>query len=224
MKIQDLYPSKYLKGEDLQGRSVTVTIEKLTLEKMGQSQESKPVLSFVGARKSLVLNRTNALVIARLYGDETNLWAGKAVTLFATAIRAFGENHTVVRVSPTKPNSPTKPTKGGDPSQPTENQLDDLEDIADDVDDDVPFTHHADDENAQPDFTPAGDDDAPAAWHSPPAAQVWAIQEGYAANAEDARKLWLEAVKACGGYDRTKAPVVYAKYVEMLRSRQPVGV
>ena len=221
MNILKCFPSKYVKAVDLSGREITVQIARISIEEVGTPPdvEQKPVLYFVNATKGLILNKTLGLTVAQLYGNETDGWTGKWVILYPTQVRAFGKVHDVIRIKPQIPPKSTKPTS--QPSEPSESQLDDLDDVIDAEDvDDVPFTHQAADDDAQPDFAP---DDAPATaqWHSPPAAQAWAIEQGLAANAEDARKLWLEAVKACQGFDRTKAPVVYAKYVEMLRARQP---
>jgi hypothetical protein len=160
MKVRDLYPSKYLKGEDIQGRSVTVTIEKLTVEKMGQSQETRPVLWFRGARKCLVLNRLNALVIAGMYGEETNAWVDCRVTLYATKIRAFGEIHTVVRVAPEIPPDPPKPRDDA----VEETALSDAEDVIDDEDIDVaPQTSQTPDFSSE-EVSPSGEAELDAAY------------------------------------------------------------
>jgi hypothetical protein len=44
--------------------------------------ETKPVLYFVGKKKGLVLNKTNATKLSAAYGDETDEWAGKDVILY----------------------------------------------------------------------------------------------------------------------------------------------
>jgi hypothetical protein len=47
------------------------------------------VLYFVGHQRGLVLNVTNGLAIASLYGDETDAWRGRWVTLYPTTCQ-FG--------------------------------------------------------------------------------------------------------------------------------------
>jgi len=112
MDIREMFPSKYLKGEDLQGREVTVTIKEMKVERLGagpdKDKEDKPVLYFERATKSLILNRTNALVIAELYGPETAAWRGKRVTLYSERLRAFGKTHDAIRVKAEKPVEATK--------------------------------------------------------------------------------------------------------------------
>src|SRR4026209_2145377 len=83
MKISQLFPSKYVKAADLNGKTVTLTIAKLVVEELGHSaeKEKKPVLYFQKATKGLVLNRTNAMTIAGLYGDEADDWPGKRISI-----------------------------------------------------------------------------------------------------------------------------------------------
>ena len=47
MKLYDMYPSKYARGVDLQGQSVTVTIEKIQLEKMRPNPKSPEIKKYV---------------------------------------------------------------------------------------------------------------------------------------------------------------------------------
>lgn len=114
MRIETLFPSKYVSAADLGGHDVTVEIERLTLEEMGNPPEKKPVLWFRKATKGLVVNKTNGLAIAKLHGPETDAWGGKRVTLYATKVKAFGEVHEVIRVRPQVP----PPPKGGQPAAP----------------------------------------------------------------------------------------------------------
>ena len=83
MKISDVFPSKYLKAEDLEGANVTVTIEEVNREEVGPKKESKLVISFVNTLKKMVLNKTNAATIAKLYGEETDEWLGKRIILYS---------------------------------------------------------------------------------------------------------------------------------------------
>lgn len=131
MRISQLFPSKYVKAADLNGKPVTLTIAKLVVEEMGHGaeKERKPVLYFEKATKGLVLNRTNAMTIAGLYGDESNEWAGKRVTIYPTRVRAFGTMQDAIRVREEIPATP-KPTAQA--TQVEERaEIDDDEDVAD---------------------------------------------------------------------------------------------
>ena len=62
MKFSQMFPSKYLRADDLNGATVTATIAKIELEEIADD-EVKPVLSFQGREKKLVLNKTNGAVL-----------------------------------------------------------------------------------------------------------------------------------------------------------------
>lgn len=129
MKISQLFPSKYVKASDLEGRNVTLTITRLVIEEMGHGteKEQKPVLYFQKATKGLVLNRTNAMIISALYGDESNDWAGKRITIYPTRVKAFGTTQDCIRVREEIPAQPRP-----QPQQTVEEaQIDDSEDMAD---------------------------------------------------------------------------------------------
>lgn len=99
MKINDIFPGRYLKVPDLQGREWTLTIDKVEREPMGRTREVKPVVYFVGAAKALKLNVTMARAIAEIaHSDETDDWRGVVVCLFA-AFADFGkQTYPVVRL------------------------------------------------------------------------------------------------------------------------------
>lgn len=100
MNVHDLFPSRFLKAHDLGGKSYTLTIREVTLEQVGHGAEAehKPALAFEKASKLMLLNRTNAMIIASLYGPETSEWVGKAVTVHSARIKAFGAWHDALRV------------------------------------------------------------------------------------------------------------------------------
>ena len=86
MDINTAFPSNWLKAADLAGREVSVIMEVVRMETVGQGADAEelPVLSFEGQSKSLILNKTNARSISQLYGTETTGWPGRSITLFPT--------------------------------------------------------------------------------------------------------------------------------------------
>lgn len=100
MNVNDIYPSKYVKAHDLGDKNVTVTIKSAAMEDLGYGKdaERKLVIYFEKATKGLILNRTNAMIIASIYTPETDNWIGKAVTLYSARVKAFGAWHDAVRV------------------------------------------------------------------------------------------------------------------------------
>ena len=100
MDINDVYQTegKHLKAEDLKGKKHRVTIvgtETVSFKgKDGGSDEEKILVTFRGKDKGLVLNKTNALVIASQYGPNTDNWSGKEITIFPTTT-SFGDKQGV---------------------------------------------------------------------------------------------------------------------------------
>jgi hypothetical protein len=102
MHYELLFPSLYLRSADLLQRDVTLTIRQVDIEALhmqGGKSARKPILYFVETEakakregveeKRVVLNKTNARTIADLYGNETDQWIGKRITLYA-AKATFG--------------------------------------------------------------------------------------------------------------------------------------
>jgi hypothetical protein len=83
--ISEIYPDKspYLKAPDLQNRTVTLVIEEVVAQEVGKdgNREVKPVCKFKGKAKKFVLNKTNARLLAELYGPRIEDWADKEITL-----------------------------------------------------------------------------------------------------------------------------------------------
>ncbi len=100
MNVNDLFPSRFLKAHDLNGKPYTLTISNVSLEDVGHGaeKESKLTLAFEKATKMMLLNRTNAMIIASLYGPETDAWKGKAVTVYSARVKAFGAWHDALRI------------------------------------------------------------------------------------------------------------------------------
>lgn len=96
MKMDLLFPSKYIRAVDLQGKDVTLTITGVRLDKMEQvdgSKKTKGVVNFEQTEKMLVLNRTLAESIKLATGsDETADWVGRRITLYPQTMKdPFGD-------------------------------------------------------------------------------------------------------------------------------------
>ena len=103
MNINDLYPSKYIKADDIQGQQVPVTIASISIEEVGD-KDHKPVLKFIGKEKGMVLNKTNALACASIWGDETNAWSMQTATLLAQPVMFQGRQTMGLAILPNMPN------------------------------------------------------------------------------------------------------------------------
>lgn len=96
MKTSDVFPSRYLKWQDLNGKEVRVVIRAVTVEDLGNDR--KPVMTFDSAQKTMIVNKTNWLTIAQAYGDDSDGWIGKPVILFAMSTSFQGRPTQGLRV------------------------------------------------------------------------------------------------------------------------------
>lgn len=97
MKIGSAFPSNYLKAADLHGGRVTVVIDNVVIENIGD--EDKPVVYFQGKEKGLVLNKTNANMIEEIAKtDETEDWHDVRVVLYSTRVDFQGRRVDAIRV------------------------------------------------------------------------------------------------------------------------------
>jgi len=97
-KVSDIYGGTYLTGVDLAGKSYRLPVEAVTVEEIGDEREEKLVVSFRGAKKSLVLNKTNASALVAAYGDDTDAWPGRMVELFTVPVTFNGRTYDGVRI------------------------------------------------------------------------------------------------------------------------------
>lgn len=132
MKISKVFPSKYVKAADLNGKTVTLTILRVTMEEMITHKEErtkKPVVWFEKAMKGFVLNVTNANIIVNLYGDETDNWTGKRIAIYPTRVKAFGQMQDCIRVREEVPAVPKPTAQAAQVEEST--GIDDDEDVTD---------------------------------------------------------------------------------------------
>jgi hypothetical protein len=85
MDYEELFPGRFVKAADLKGREVTLTIASVRAEKI--DDKMKAVMSFEGAGKELVLNRTNAEAVKLMFGREVNSWCGRQLTIYPATIK-----------------------------------------------------------------------------------------------------------------------------------------
>lgn len=105
MNIDEIYSSnKSLKAEDLKGRSVKCKISEVgTVEFDG---EKKLEIKFVGKEKTLVMNKTNAKIVAEHYGKDTEKWVGQEIEIYPTKTDYAGKLVDCIRVRVEAPYQP----------------------------------------------------------------------------------------------------------------------
>lgn len=113
-----MYDRDYLGVWDLNGRDVVVTIASVSAGELiseGNKKSRKPILTFTGRKKKLVVNVTNGKILKKLFGTvETEKWVGQSITLFATTTN-FGKD--IVDCIRIRPTVPQRGTQQGQPPQ-----------------------------------------------------------------------------------------------------------
>src|SRR5260370_35581179 len=100
--IDDFYPSKYLRADDLKGKEIEVTIDRVESEEFEQDggTRNKPVVHFRNSGvKPLICNKTNSTRIATaLNNKEYTTWAGVRILLYSAQEEFKGQSNEVSRV------------------------------------------------------------------------------------------------------------------------------
>jgi len=101
-----MHDAEFLFHFHLQGKDVTVTIDRVTAgELTGEKgrKSRKPILHLRGKKLPLALCKTNCKTIAAMYGNAVEGWIGKAVTLYATTTEFGGRTVECIRIRPAIP-------------------------------------------------------------------------------------------------------------------------
>ena len=112
MKVSEMFPSKYLKGIDLQGKAWRLTIADVKTERMspgkGRPEEEKWILHFQETPKGVILSRTTAYQIAVALDTENAAdWVGRAITIYPEPMTVGGQEHIGIRARKAE-SQPTK--------------------------------------------------------------------------------------------------------------------
>lgn len=103
MNINDFYQteSKWLKAGDLKkdGKplKVELVIDRVELVEFKDNTKKLGVF-FRGKEKGLVLNKTNAALIAEQHGQDTQAWPGNKIKIYPTTTDFGGERVECLRV------------------------------------------------------------------------------------------------------------------------------
>ena len=116
MKANDAFPSKFIAAADLNGEERTVKITHVDSDEIGGKQ--KFICHFAGAKKGLVLNKTNFNTIVKVTGqDDTDDWTGCEIVLYPTLVDFPRDQVDAVRIkAPAKKNGarPSSADQGRD--------------------------------------------------------------------------------------------------------------
>lgn len=112
MNVNDFYQteSKFLKAADLKkdGKSIKVrlTIDRAEIVEF-KDNTKKVGLFFKGREKGLVLNKTNAQLVAEQHGQNMDDWNGKEIAIYPTTTDFGGERVECIRVEQYVPQAET---------------------------------------------------------------------------------------------------------------------
>lgn len=92
MNIHDQFPAKWIEPDDFGNKNFSLEITGCELaevfNKQTNSKEKKLAVSFKGAKKRLLLNKTQAFAIAEITDSaDTEAWRGKSIVLRAGIAR-----------------------------------------------------------------------------------------------------------------------------------------
>ena len=96
------FKSAYIAAVEFGGKQPTLTIESVKLESLEDEKGKKRdrwIVRFRNQERGLVLNRTNAEIIAALWGRDTDGWAGHAITLRAEKVQMGRETVDGIRIA-----------------------------------------------------------------------------------------------------------------------------
>jgi hypothetical protein len=110
MKGNEIFPSKSLKAEDLNGSEPVVTIERVSTQSFDDGSR-KPIIHFKGKEKTLVCNKTNWNAIVEITGEEdSDNWAGHRIKLTVVRVDFQGKRVPAIRVEPAPTSAPSAHT------------------------------------------------------------------------------------------------------------------
>jgi hypothetical protein len=113
VNIDQLYPSRFLRCADLNGRPMRVTIAGIAREDVGG--EPKVIMSFADGTKQLILNKTNARSIGKILGSETRAWTGRDIMLVPAQVDFKGDIVDGIRVKPATAQKSAPPAADDEP-------------------------------------------------------------------------------------------------------------
>ena len=113
-KISNVFSTNYFRTEDFDKVGQEFTISEVREEKVGKGRDAqrKIVVYFEESDNGLLLNKTNALAIAKILEcDDTDDWAGGRIRVHRAETEFNGEPVDGLRVAKTKGTAKAKPRK-----------------------------------------------------------------------------------------------------------------
>ncbi|MEK0326192.1 MAG: hypothetical protein QQN63_10870 [Nitrosopumilus sp.] len=95
--VKEMSQSDWLKGKDIEGKEVTVTIKEVEQKMQERDGKQIPqlVLHFEEDVKQLGLNMGNANIMIQMFGGDTDDWVSQKITLFTVMVNKPGSGDQV---------------------------------------------------------------------------------------------------------------------------------
>ncbi len=84
LSFDELYPGTYIKAGEFKGKAATLTIKTVTRKLISDgsgTEEPAVIVAFEELEKLWVMNKTCAVCLRAMWGDDSGEWVGHAVTL-----------------------------------------------------------------------------------------------------------------------------------------------
>jgi hypothetical protein len=102
MHVDLMFPSRYLRAVDFEGKPVALTITEVLRDKVQTTNGTKAekyIIRFRETDKELILNKTNAKAVAKALQEPKAInWPGEKIVLKPAKCEAFGEIVDCIRV------------------------------------------------------------------------------------------------------------------------------
>ncbi len=96
MDYKEIYRSKFMKSDDLNGQALCLSITECLAEKAGGDE--RLVLAFFEVPSLMILDKINVNTLADLYGPETSEWRGKVIKVTPSTTLFLGEIVKYIRI------------------------------------------------------------------------------------------------------------------------------
>lgn len=97
----EMYPGRFLKADGLKGKKHMFTITGITGDDLiGENSKTKAewVVTLAETKLELVLNKTNAFCLYRMFGGDPHSWIGKKIAVYPTKTKFGKEDMDCIRI------------------------------------------------------------------------------------------------------------------------------
>jgi hypothetical protein len=102
MKLTEMFATNLLKAADVTdaGGEMPATIAKIEMKEFDNDsggKDRKPIIFFAND-KQMVCNKTNGTTLGEMFGNETDDWIGKSITLIVQNVDFAGKSTPAIRI------------------------------------------------------------------------------------------------------------------------------